>query len=697
MPLSRHPVCVCVVANAYLCDDKVVQRNREMGCMAQPTRPPESTSVLASWLDYLAAPAEGGGGSPSEGWYVLAAVLTDDTVVRIDDEVRWFPSTCTYRSESANLDLPIAARNSDGVFTIDSGQYRIMVASEYARVKRVEAARAEAEAAVAVSSPRGSRASLSAPVEQGLANLNVSGAVIGCGAHARMVTIISVGPLHVGAAIRRAASIVQKAQKANNVVVTVVLGVASDLEAEEALHISGQRVLLAGAHEMRHLRRGRDAAGPMRLYLREAVLLECIAGTGNGLGADGEGGVWVLPADSVPLVDPPQALAASGMQSRRDAVARKDALNGQWREWYRAYSHTQADPLTVRNAELLAAYTSFPVPTGPMPRIGLPLNSTACIGIRPAPPFGVVDHTIRWHLGATRGEKKRAWPEPAARWSSTGGGPASVYWTVTTWCGSTRAALRATESLPALAPNTDEDELQWEVDRTVESLATYEVGGQTPFRDPETFGTLKGVLGPVVHAGRDNAQPMRAVWWTLAARPGGVLMLLPEAYVRMAIESYPAQTPTAHGSAFLCVQGFLVLADADALPLTFGDRVEPGEALEEARALGARLWIPNGATAAEAHHALADVDAAATIAGPLPSFRTRRDSDAARVTTELVPGRRIKGTPGRTIYYTSTSSEDTLSGLRVRFLRREDSRGTWLTLDVDTHADGAQLSYESFA
>ena len=416
--------------------------------MAQLAEPPTATSTVTAWFDYLTAPAAAGPEQPTEERYVVAAVLADETIVRIDDGARWFPASGVYRSTGAKLDLPLSARGADGVFTIDSGLYRVMTTAEYADVKRAEAARVEAAAAAAVSSPRATRAATPLPIEEGLAGLAMHGAPTGCGARAKMVTVVAVGPNHVGAALKRAAPTIEQAQKANNEVVTVVLGVADELEAQEALHITGRRVLLAGAHELAHLRRGREATGPMRAYLREAVLLECLAGSGSGVDLDGDGGVWVLPACGVPLVNPPHALEerdfALGM------VGWKDALNKQWREWYGRFSHAQPELLGASDTELLTVYANFPTRTSPPPRLGLPPGATVCVGLDPAPPFGVVDHTIRWRVSKASGGEKHAWPEPTMCWTSTGGGPASVYWTVTTWCGSTRAALRATEPMPAL-------------------------------------------------------------------------------------------------------------------------------------------------------------------------------------------------------------------------------------------------------
>jgi len=665
--------------------------------MAQMADTLASPSALSSWFDYLTTPAAGGPEAPTPERFVLAAVLADESIVKIDDNAQWYPESRVYRSTGAKVELSESMRGIDQVFTTDSGLYRIMTAEDYAEAKSVEAARAEAAASAAVSSPRATRTSTPTPsqVETGISKLSLSAASTGCGAHAKMVTLVAVGPTHIRAALKRAAPVVEQARRANNEIVTVVLGVADEVEAEEALRISGRAVLLAGANELNAVLQLKNVVpstspGPMRAYLRRAVLLDCVAGSAAGTNTDGGGGAWVLPVHPVPLdALPPWMVKRGG----RGLVEWKDLLNRQWREWYARFELRPAGPLIGEDTALLTAYTSFPTAPRHPPIPGLPANATAVVGLQPAPPFGLVDHTIRWSVARGAGGAHRAWPEPAEQWTSTGGGHASIVWTITTWCGSMRAALRASSVATALDLHTDEDELQAEVETTLVSLLTYEAaGGVQPFLT--RFDDLKGALGPVVFGGREGAQPMRATWWTVPDRTGGVLMLLPEAYVQMAMKGYPLQAPTTHSRAFLCAQSLLVLADADALPMRF-EGVEPGEYDAELRAFGKRLWIPNGATEREAREAVSLLDGVPKAAEPLPTHRLQRDADQASARVELSPGQRVPTASARTVYYTSTSSDDGLSGLRVRWTRRAAAPHL-PTLDVDSGEGGTQLAYETF-
>ena len=100
---------------------------------------------------------------------MLAAVLADETIVKIDDGARWYPAAECYRSAGAKVELSEAMRGEDGVYRTDSGLYRILTPAQYADIKSVEAARAEAAASAAVSSPRATRASTPTDVEDAVA------------------------------------------------------------------------------------------------------------------------------------------------------------------------------------------------------------------------------------------------------------------------------------------------------------------------------------------------------------------------------------------------------------------------------------------------------------------------------------------------------------------------------------------------
>ena len=645
-------------------------------------------SGVGTWLDYLTTPTPGAAEQPTARRFVLAAVLADETIVKIDEHARWYPTSRVYRSAGAKVELTEAMRGNDSVFTTDSGLYRVLTPEQYAEIKRAEAARAEAVAAAAVSSPRATRAPTPTPPETAMARLSIvpTPAPTGCGAHSRTRTLVAVGPSHIAAALRHATPVMERARKANNEVIVVVMGAADEQEAEAALRVPGDRVLLAGGRELAALKLGRGATGPMRSYLREALLLEAIAGMVGEMDSEGRGGAWLLPASPVPLDGSRAPLAPRAEASMRDW---KDALNAQWREWRKRYLDGKA-ALGADDEALLAVYTSFPTAPRPEdpPLAAFARDAVGLVGLAAPPPTGVVDHTLLW-----RGVRRdgSAWPEPLARWASPGGGPSSVYAAVCTWCGSVRAHID--RAPPRLDLHANASELQWEVEQTVLSLLTYTAGDfSQPFLT--RFDDLRGVLGPVVLAGRDGARPMRTVWWTLPDRAGGALMLLPEPYVQLATAEHHAHTPPAHGGPLLAAQGFLVLADADALPMTLSG-VRPEELEPERRAFGHRLWIPNGATAAESQAAVAALQAVKRADDAVATFRTQRDLDTARAAAGPTPGARVPDTPGRTVWLTRATSSDALNGLRVRLTKRP-APPHMPTLDVDDYEGGLQTLFESF-
>lgn len=666
---------------------------------------------MSGWLEYITgSPAESD--EPASGCYVVAAVLSDETLVKVDSSARYYPAAQSYQSRASGLYLSDATRGPDGVYTTDSGCYRVMSEAEYTVVKHEEAMRAEARASAAVVTPRtpttaapGSNTTTTTTASangatRAMEDMALAALPVGCGADARMATVVAVGPRNVGLARRRAKTLIDVARANHNRVVTVVLGVDDENEAYEALSIPGERVLLAGANEMRALG-DRNAKTRMRLYLEEACLLECIAGSAAGTGTDGSGGVWVLPSAHIPLSSAPTAPSVA-KREHDSLVSWKNALNAQWHDWYRRYQRTD-EPLDAQDNALLDVYSSFADDSSgdgfdaAPPLRALGDSAVGLLGMsttmRRLVTHGLVDHTIVWTADN--------WPETGASWASTGGGAASVYWAASSWCYNTQTAMRRSRPNPLMTTlPSDEDEWHADVDTLLVSLLTYTApGGTQPFLT--RFDDLKGVLGPVVRAGRGDSQLMRVSWWTLHDRTGGVVALLPEGYVRRALHGYEARAPPLPGSPLLAAQGFLVLADADALPLVLPNvdarvkHTNDEERDEAVRAFGRRLWIPNGATAAERHVALAGLEEVPNVATALATFRTQLDTDAALSGGELVPGHRVTGLPGLTVFYTSTVSDDGLSGLRVRWVRR-DRAPHMPTLDIDTHEQGVrQTAYES--
>ena len=118
----------------------------------------------------------------------------------------------------------------------------------------------------------------------------------------------------------------------------------------------------------------------------------------------------------------------------------------------------------------------------------------------------------------------------------------STYWAVASWCHNTQAALRAPPHAHDL--QLTEDDLQYDVMTTLATLLMHtQPGGAQPYKTQ--LESMRGVVGPVVLAGRGDNEPMRVTWWTLADAPS-LVVLLPEAYVRLYLADYDAATVAEH-------------------------------------------------------------------------------------------------------------------------------------------------------
>lgn len=642
------------------------------------------TETASSWLAYLTAPS----GLPPpelptpEEW-VMAALLEDGRTVNLGD-ARFYPVSRTYRLVEGSLSVAEETLGLDGVYTTDSGRYRILAADQFEALKKLEAQQAASAAAAAISS--GSplapidaaavqRAATPTAAMAALSVVDQAPAPVGCSAHAKMSTLIAVGPSNVDLAARRAKSVADMARANNNVVTFVVLGVANDAEAAAALALPTPRVFLAGANELRALG-SRAARGAIRLYLREAVLLAFADASSLDDGA----GAWMLPASSVPLDGTLAALEPRGDLS---FAAWKRALNAQWRSWYARF-HDDSAELDTRDTELLRAYTSFPRVARHPPLVGFPAGATALLHTLDGPPFGLIDHAIAWTPGRSDAD---LWPLPCERWACAGRGGASVYWSACSWCHNTQAAMRA--GAPALDAQLTLDDLQYDVMTTLATLLTHtRPGGAQPYK--ARLESMHGVLGPVVLAGRASNEPMRVTWWTLKDAPS-LLVLLPEAYVRAALPDYAMRLSGAHDEALLASSGLLALAAVDELPIQFAGLTDV-ELDGERTVFGPRIWAPTGSAPVDWLKAAQGIPDARDA---LVVYRTQQDAEADRLAARLAPGQRVGGFTDHLVFYTSSHSDDQLDGLRVRWAFAAGQRDK-PTLDVDTHASGRQLPYERF-
>ena len=122
---------------------------------------------------------------------------------------------------------------------------------------------------------------------------------------------------------------------------------------------------------------------------------------------------------------------------------------------------------------------------------------------------------------------------------------------------------------------------------------------------------------------------------------------------------------------------------------------DQGEHDAELRAFGKRLWLSKGAPATDAAERVAALDGAPRVAAPPPTYRMQRDTEKAESSADLRPAHRVPVASAQPVWMTVLSNDQTLSNLRVRWVRRE-SPPHLPTLDVDTFADGGQLAYERF-
>tara|TARA_Y100000389_G_scaffold204218_1_gene255643 strand:- start:179 stop:1990 length:1812 start_codon:yes stop_codon:yes gene_type:complete len=601
----------------------------------------------------------------------MIAILEDGGTARLGT-AQYFQLSQTYRLVEGNLEMPLSARGSDGVFRLDSGQYQILTPSQHVELKKQEtmAAAAAAQVAIAPKPP------IPMPTEQ-MASLTLHPPTpqpTACGLHSQISTVIALGPSNIGLAAARSEQLANVARMNNNVVTHVVLGVASEADARAALALPTPRVFLAGANEMRALS-DRSSHGATRKYLEEAVLLATVANSALTNDASDEHVLWLLPDSHVPLDGTLGALE----QREHDGKARsltiyQLALNTQWKEWYARYNGT-AEPLDAKEEALLRAYTSFPVRKQHPPLGGIMKSGAAIVGASSGVPVGIVDRTITWtenHKAST------LWPMPALRWVTTGAPSrdGSVYWAVATWCHNTKAVLRTPSLL--LDHQLSFEDLQYDVTQVLATMLMHTLpGGSQPYR--KGISKMKGVVGPVVLAGRSSNEPMRVTYWTLEGAPT-VTMILPEAYVQEVLRDY---NTVSKNSPMLSARGFLVLPRADEVPIVFSG-LSDAELDSERSLFGARLWIQGTARAAVV------VDLPPVPVRALVTYRTQLDANTTP-SNLILQGARVYDDAAAQVYHVATTSEDQLCGLRVCW-SNVDNRPI---LDVDTYQGGAQLPYES--
>lgn len=465
---------------------------------------------------------------------------------------------------------------------------------------------------------------------------------VGCGLNAQMATVIAVGPSNVAAGLRASKSMADIGKVNNNVVTTVIVGVETDADALAALSAPTPRIFLAGAHELKRLA---DASlkGPMRAYLKEAVLLAIVPGSRRGVDHNGHGGIFLIPSAPIPM----HAEAPIVARGNLGLTQWIQNLNAQWQEFFLRLESSNV--LLDGDKQLLEAYTTFaPVP-GATPVANLANGSVAFVGQLDGPPMHLYDHTIVWREKFPMANSRLAVLAVGARGYATA-----------SWCTNTKAAMR---NLPVVVNSMRSfTKINADVLRTLSSLIEHR-----PKPPVATLEGLKGVLGPVVLAGRDGREPMRVSAWRESSDTPWIVILLPNSYITHVLSDYAVLGRESHGTPLLSVASTLVLNASDEMPISFEDD-------DERARFGPRVWVlrsePSNVPDGPA---------------PMPPTIFKTQQDAQREVDAV--DQRVVVTDDRVVFFTTTISDDAFSGLRVRW-----TGGATPVLDMD---DEAQRVYES--
>ena len=331
-------------------------------------------------------------------------------------------------------------------------------------------------------------------------------------------------------------------------------------------------------------------------------------------------------------------------------------------------------------------------------------------------PFGTCQRTLDIEVGKGRATTKRT----TSWWVNvdTSAYTPCTAWTALSWCHNTQTLLTPPEL--HVDRSVTLSDWQFDVGCTLSALVQFaetdlSANKLLPSKPWEkTFGTMSGMVGPLVKAGREDEELLRAVWWSTRvndskrhntnkqdtdtsdgednAPPPDVLTFLPEAYLRQVLVDYYVDTlPNSPG--WRCagaITGFLTLPDDTIVPMRVPG-LSASEELDAAKAMGPRIWrLPWRGL----RDATQDVNRGVGVLKHMmgaPSEWTRGASEK----NAFLPGMRIKSPAGERVFYTCTSTLDPLNGLALCWRFAPGGGGALPTLDIDNGRDGQQAPLET--
>lgn len=461
--------------------------------------------------------------------------------------------------------------------------------------------------------------------------------------------------------------------------------------------------------------------GPMDEYLSQAKVVQCLGHRDDRI--DGEGGMWFMstgtsnaaivgkvPVRALPpykddrrdyvdveWMDVEDHVDADGNRYEASLLDWKDAFNKCWTVFYKKLREGTASDSEV---ELWVALSLPETMYGPaqsydeVPLWGL-RPSTAksqtmgAVGRLNSMPFGMIRSRLDVDADKALVTTRSVWVT-----NNTEKFGATTYWTVATWCRTT--AMQMTPQSCKLNLGLLHFDYQHDVQLTVHTLLSHKLRDEKPYE--RMFGTMRGVIGPVVKGSGEGGEWLRAVYWTDKSIKGGLIMLLPEPYVQFMLQNYrrnmsfPEDSPPV-----ACSFGYMVFYNEDAIPIKV-----PGLTLEEeiatSDAMGLRLWHLcrrgiNACDQRDLHHS----NATKAMQQSLPVWRDlmRYEVKDRKPVDGMVAGDRIPSGPEETIYYTQQmTNNDPFVGLVVKWVLAS-AQSNLPTITADNDSGGVQAFFEN--
>lgn len=431
-----------------------------------------------------------------------------------------------------------------------------------------------------------------------------------------------------------------------------------------------------------------DEGGALNEYARAAKLVAFVPAAGENGAAMGDRGFWLL-SRGTGLPDGSNIVGrmpydAKGSKERFEvtwtephfeapAQAREwaDALNKQFSDWLSDTNRRDA-PAACCATRMTAAFAAMGCtksdcgPTDAQalePLAGLGVGAVGMLSASTPPaPFAVARGALRW-----AGER----PVTRALWTV---GVADVFapsmsFALGTFCAGTADTMRVHLALRGRAGGHVVGEECGPKAQVTQALRTLLLA-QDALAD--SVPQMVGVVGPCVVDGDAPGCVLRATWWLAPDAEEGVLMLLPETFLRSCLDEYTRPLERPHGTAALSTEGLLVLPDERRVSAADEGEDPP---LVWRLAVDAKGTAP--APGLDTHRgALKNFADAPLVSPALPRRATQQYTSAAVETQrQLHSGTPIEAQLAARLYYVVSDAESALEGLRIRWIDAEAAKG----------------------